>query len=91
MPKPSEGFWEPPPIKLFMSVLGGFAKLAGRSFRIDGAKANADMGVGCVTCIFLEAVIGPRGVVDIRVPRSCAGRMIIPGRGLLLTESRDGP
>ena len=80
MPKPSEGFWEPPPIKLFMSVLGGFAKLAERSFRIDGAKANADMGVECVPCISLEAVIGPRGVVDIRMPDSCAGRMIIPGR-----------
>lgn len=80
MPKLSEGFREPPPIKLFIAVLGGFAKLAGRSFRINGTKANADMGVECVPCLSLEAVIGPRGVVDIRMPDSCAGRMIIPGR-----------
>lgn len=65
-----------------MSVLVGFAKLAGRSFSIDGAKANADMMVEYVPCISSEAVIGPRGVVDIRVPRWCPERMIIPGRDL---------
>lgn len=51
VPRPSEGFWEPPPIKLFMSVLIGFGKLAGRIFSIDGGQANTDMVVECVPCI----------------------------------------
>ena len=74
-----------------MPVLNGFAKRAGRSFRIDGGEANADMVVECVLCISLEAVLGPRGMLGIRVPRGGAARMIIPGRSFLLTASRDGP
>ncbi|WNM64053.1 hypothetical protein [Candidatus Nitrospira neomarina] len=73
-----------------MSVLIGFAKLAGRSFSIDGGTGNADMGVECVPCISLEVVLGPRGLLDIRVPRGSAARMIIPDSGFLLTASRDG-
>lgn len=52
-----------------MSVLAGFAKLAGKSFSIDGGKANTDMVVECVPCISLEAVLGPKGMLGIRVPR----------------------